>query len=356
MNLKPNDLGFAMPAEWTPHASVWTAYPADNDEWLGHLEAVRAEFAAFITTLSSFELVNLIVRDQETENDARARITSQNVMFHRFAHNDVWLRDCAPIFVTRGNEVAPIDWEFNGWGLKFDAALDNQIPDFVASFLETRAFKTGIVMEGGSLEVNGAGVALTTRQCLHSKFRNPNLSETDLEHALQDYLGIKKVLWLENGLEGDHTDGHIDTITRFVSENTIITCVCEDQSDPNFQTMQDNLEKLKSFTNLAEEPFTILELPLPKNRLEHTGDIASAQGLLGKRLPPTYANFYIANGAVIVPTYGDPNDAIALEILTPLFPDRAVIGLSSRAIINGGGSFHCVTQQQPVGEVWKPKS
>ena len=350
----PNDLGFSMPAEWMPHASVWTAYPADNDEWLGHLEAVRTEFAAFVDTLSRFELVNLIVRDQETENHARARITSQNVVFHRFAHNDVWLRDCAPIFVTKDSEVGATDWEFNGWGMKFDAALDNQIPDFVASFLGTLAFKTGIVMEGGSLEVNGAGMALTTRQCLHSKFRNPTLTETDLENALRDYLGIQKVLWLENGLEGDHTDGHIDTITRFVSENTIITCVCEDQSDPNFKTMQENLERLKTFTNLAGNPFTVLELPLPKNRLEHTGDIARDQGLLGERLPPTYANFYIANGAVIVPTYGDPNDGRALEILKPLFPERSVIGLSSRAIINGGGSFHCVTQQQPLGRIWAP--
>jgi agmatine deiminase len=345
----PNEFGYSMPAEWSPHASVWTAFPADNIEWLGHLEAVRDEFAVFIKTLSGFELVNLIVRDEETERDARARLAGANVVFHRFAHNDVWLRDCAPIFVTRGDEIAAVDWEFNGWGMKFDAQLDNQIPDFVADYLGAKVFKTGIVMEGGSLEVNGAGVALTTRQCLHSKFRNPNLTEQDLEKALNDYLGIKKVLWLENGLEGDHTDGHIDTITRFIDENTIITSVCEDASDVNFQTMQDNLERLKTFTNLDGKPFQILELPLPKNRLEHVGAIAQAEGLLGERLPPTYANFYISNGAVIVPTYNDPNDALALEILESLFPDRVVIGLSSRAIINGGGSFHCVTQQQPVG-------
>jgi agmatine deiminase len=353
VNFVPNDNGFTMPAEWMPHASVWTAYPADNLEWLGHLEAVRSEFAAFIKTVSNFELVNLIVRDEETEVDARARLEGAKVVFHRFAHNDVWLRDCAPIFVTREHEVAAVDWEFNGWGMKFDAALDNQIPDFVSGYLEMPLFKTGIVMEGGSLEVNGAGVALTTRQCLHSKFRNPKLSELDLEKALHDYLGIKKVLWLENGLEGDHTDGHIDTITRFIGENTIITSVCEDPNDANFQTMQDNLECLKSFTNLHGQPFTILELPLPHNRLEHLGEVAQSQGLLGERLPPTYANFYIANGAVIVPMYGDPNDQRALEILTPLFPDRQVIGLSSRAIINGGGSFHCVTQQQPAGQIAK---
>ncbi len=329
------------------------AFPADNIEWLGHLEEVRQEFAAFIRTLSSFELVHLIVRDEETETEARARLTGANVVFHRFMHNDVWLRDCAPLFVTKGNEVAAVDWEFNGWGMKFDAVLDNQIPDFVASYLEMPILKTGIVMEGGSLEVNGAGVALTTRQCLHSKFRNPNLSELDLEKALHDYLGIKKVLWLENGLEGDHTDGHIDTITRFVNENTIITSVCEDESDVNFQTMQDNLERLKTFKNLDGAPFKILELPLPKNRLEHVGEIAASQGLVGERLPPTYANFYIANGAVIVPTYNDPNDERALEILKPLFLNRQVIGLGSRAIINGGGSFHCVTQQQPLGEASK---
>jgi agmatine deiminase len=346
----PKELGFSMPAEWSPHAGVWMAFPADNTQWLGHLEEVRQEFAALIKTISIFESVHLIVRDEETELDARARLTAENVVFHRFAHNDVWLRDCAPIFVTKESEVAAVDWEFNGWGMKFEAELDNQIPDFVASYLEIPMFKTGIVMEGGSLEVNGAGVALTTRQCLHSKFRNPNLFESDLEKALNDYLGIEKVLWLENGLEGDHTDGHIDTITRFVNETTIITSVCEDRSDANFQTMQDNLERLKTFTNLDGKPFEIFELPLPKNRLEHVGEVAQSQGLLGERLPPTYANFYIANGAVIVPMYGDPNDGLALEILKPLFPNRKVIGLGSRAIINGGGSFHCVTQQQPLGK------
>ncbi len=336
-----------MPAEWAAHESVWTAWPSDNAEWLGHLEEVREEFASFITTLSGFELVNVLVRDLETETDARARLIGSNVVFHRFAHNDVWLRDCAPIFVSNTKQLVGTDWEFNGWGLKFDAELDNQIPDFVTKFLGLQSFKTGIVMEGGSLEVNGAGVALTTRQCLHSKLRNPSLSETDLEQALKDYLGIHKVLWLENGLEGDHTDGHIDTITRFVNETTIITSICDDPSDPNFKTMQDNLEKLKTFTDLEEQAFKILELPLPKNRLEHTGEIAAEQGLLGERLPPTYANFYIANGAVIVPIYNDPNDDKALEILNAAFPDHQVIGLSSRAIINGGGSFHCVTQQQP---------
>jgi agmatine deiminase len=354
MNDTPYSLGFSMPAEWTPHESVWMAYPADNQEWLGHLAAVRSEFVAFIAMLSGFETVHLIVRDEETESDARAKLEGVNVVFHRFAHNDVWLRDCAPIFVTKGHQVAATDWEFNGWGMKFDAELDNQIPDFVANYLGTRAFKTGIVMEGGSLEVNGAGVALTTRQCLHSKFRNPKLSEAEIEHALRDYLGIQKVLWLENGLEGDHTDGHIDTITRFIDENTIITSVCEDQSDPNFMTMRENLERLKTFTNLAGRPFKILELPLPKTRLEHVGEIARAQGLLGERLPPTYANFYIANGAVIVPTYGDENDDRALKILEPLFEGRVVIGLSSKAIIVGGGSFHCVTQQQPLGDIWQP--
>lgn len=328
-----------MPAEWAPHAATWTAWPYDDEKWLGMLEPVRREFAQFVNTLSRFEPVHLAVNDAESEADAKARL-SGNIAFHRIPHDDLWLRDSGAMFVRREDGlVGMVDWEFNGWGEKYAAAQDNQMPSYMAQYLGGYLFKPGIVMEGGSLEVNGKGVCITTRQCLLSPKRNPQLNEEDLEGYLSRYLGIDNVVWLGNGLEGDHTDGHIDTITRFVSKSNIVTAICEDESDPNYRTLQDNLEILQSLG-----AFNIIPLPLPQKPL-YLSD--------GDRLPPTYANFYIANGAVLVPVYGDPNDERALEILRPLFPERQVIGLSSRALITGGGSFHCVTQQQPVGAIWK---
>jgi agmatine deiminase len=346
----PKSLGFAMPPEWAAHAAVWTAWPDDNDEWLGHLDAVRDEFAALVRILARFERVELVVRSEATERDARQRLEGvENLRFHRQPHNDVWFRDCAPIFVKNAaGEVAAVDWRFNGWGGKFDAELDDQIPKFIAGITGSRRFETSVVMEGGALEVNGAGVLLTTKQCLLEKHRNPGMTMGDLERVLGEYLGVEKVLWLEDGLENDHTDGHVDTITRFVAERTIVTCVSEDETDPNHAVLERNLELLRGFTDLEGQPFEIVTLPLPKGRMVHTGEIAAREGMLGERLPPTYANFYIGNGCVVVPVYGDENDTRALEILRPLFPGREVIGLSSRALINGGGSFHCVTQQQPA--------
>ncbi|MBB6098773.1 agmatine deiminase [Deinobacterium chartae] len=340
----PRSLGFAMPAEWAPHAATWTSWPFDDELWVGHLEGVRREFAELVRTIARFEPVHLLVRDQEAEQDARTRLQGvSGVTFHRVPLDDVWFRDNGPLFVVRGQDVSFVNWEFNSWGQKFEWLLDTQAPEAVARFLEVAHWDQSVVMEGGSLELNGQGVALTTRQCLKSEFRNPGLDESDLEGILRDYLGIEKLLWLDAGLEGDHTDGHIDTITRFVDERTIVTCVCEDASDANFATMNDNLARLRAFTDAQGRPFEIVTLPLPANRLE----------LEGKRLPPTYANFYIGNGFVVVPMYGDPNDARALEVLRPLFPGREVIGLSSRELITGGGSFHCVTQQQPAGRIWK---
>ncbi len=343
--LTPKALGFTMPAEWAAHAATWTAWPYDDQKWVGYLEPVRQEFAAFVNTLAKFERVNLIVNDPESEADAKLRLESPNITFHRIPHNDSWLRDSGAIFVVKPpagqgeRTIAPVNWEFNGWGGKYPAELDNQIPQHMARILKAKLFNVGIVMEGGSLEVNGQGICITTRQCLLSPKRNPGLDEEDLETYLRDYLAIDNVIWLGNGLEGDHTDGHVDTITRFSSESTIVTSVCEDLEDPNHRSLQENLEILESLG-----AFRIVKLPLPKNPLWLDAET---------RLPPTYANFYLANGAVLVPTYGDPHDERALGILRPLFPGREVIGLSSRALITGGGSFHCVTQQQPIGQMWK---
>jgi len=340
-----HELGFRMPAEWAPHASTWTAWPHDDGQWIGMLEPVRREFAALVAAIAGSEPVDLLVADEESGEDARRRLSfaGQGVRFHLVPHQDVWLRDSGPIFVTRGDEVALTDWEFNGWGGKYPAALDNAIPTAVSRLLGgIRPFLPGIVLEGGSIEVNGNGHALTTRQCLLAPSRNPRLTERAIETVLRDTLGIDAVLWLDEGLEGDHTDGHIDTLTRFVSETTIVTSRADETADRNRAVLAANLERLRRARTSAGRPFRIVELPVPAARVEFEGE----------RLPLTYANFYITNGSVIVPTYGVPEDAAAVDVLRPLFPTREIVPLPARALITGGGAFHCVTQQQPAGRLW----
>lgn len=341
----PRDLGFAMPPEWAPHEATWMGYPADDELWFGHLGGVRDEYAHLVRTIARFERVELLVRDEESERDARARLGDANVRYHRVPLDDSWLRDSGPLFVTRGEkdpEVALVNWTFNAWGGKFEWENDDRIPEYVAQFLGMAHWDRPEVLEGGGLEIAGGGAGLTTRSCFLTETRNPGLTEEGYTFLLSDMLGVKKLLWLDGGLENDHTDGHIDTITRFAAENVIVTSVEADPSDANHATMEGNLEKLREMRTPGGEFYQIVELPLPANRLE------GAEG----RLPPTYANFYIGNGFVVVPQYGDPNDKKALDVLRPLFPGREVIGVPSRKIIEGGGSFHCLTQQQPAGRVW----
>lgn len=340
----PAQLGFAMPAEWHPHAATWMAWPHDDEQWIGMLEPVRREFTAFVEAIADREAVQLLVADDESEADARRRLTRGTIRFHRVPHQDLWLRDSGPTFLTRNSQVFLVDWEFNGWGEKYPADLDNQIPSHVARILGgVPLHSPRVIMEGGSIEVDGRGTVLTTRQCLLSPERNPGMAEAALETCLKDNLGVSQVLWLDQGLEGDHTDGHIDTITRFADERTIVTATCDDREDPNRAVLAANLDRLRSARATDGTPYRVVELPIP----------ARSAHFEGERLPLTYANFYIVNGAVLVPVYGDPHDANAIDILTPLFPGREVVPLMARALITGGGAFHCVTQQQPVGELWR---
>ena len=345
----PAAQGFAMPAEWTPHAATWTSFPFDDDLWEGHLEGVREEFVQLIAMIARFEPVMLNVRDEEVEREARARLEKtenglQNITFHRIPLNDVWFRDNGPLFVKNAEgQIALTDWTFNAWGEKYSPwDKDDCAPQEVAKTLGMKRFAFPQVMEGGALELNSRDVCLTTRSCLLSQHRNPNMAQNEIEAVLRDALGVKHLIWLEAGLEGDHTDGHIDTIVRFTDDQTIICSVEEDEDDPNFETMQRNLSLLQTLRDGEGNPYRITELPLPEKRLE----------LDGVRLPLTYANFYIGNGFVTVPIYDDVNDERALEILRPLFPGREVIGLKATSLITGGGAFHCVTQQQPEGEVY----
>ena len=339
----PRELGFRMVAEWEPHAATWTSWPFDDVLWCGHLEGVRREFAALVRTIARFEPVGLLVRDAEAERDARARLGGADVGYHRVALDDVWLRDNGPIFIrNRAGEVSLVHWAFNAWGRKFEWTRDTHAPTAVARALGLDYWKLDVVLEGGAVETSGDGVALTTRSCLLSPMRNPTLGEAGTGRYLRDYLGLETLYWLEQGLDGDHTDGHIDTVARFTDPRTIACSVEPNAADPNHDVTRGNLARLRSLTTAGGRPYRIVEVPLPANRLE----------LEGERLAPAYVNFYVGNGFVVVPQYGDPNDARALATLRPLFPGREVIALGSLEIMIGGGSFHCLTQPQPAGGLW----
>jgi len=343
----PVDLGYRMPAEWTPHAATWTTWPSDDELWEGELDGVRSEFATMVALLSRFESVVVNVADAEAEADAKARLQSAaadpaNVRYHRVPLDDAWFRDNGPIFLVNGaGQVALTDWVFNAWGGKYEAGRDTLVPAAVARELGMRRFAFPFVMEGGAVEVNDEGVLITTRSCLLAPTRNAQLDEADTEALLRAGLGVRQVVWLERGLEGDHTDGHVDTIVRFCDDATLVCAVSEDPSDENFAPLQANLETLLALRTPDEEAFTVVPLPLPQQRRLSDGRILAA----------SYANFYIANGVVLVPTFEDPLDERALELLRPLFPDRQVVGVPASRLITGGGAWHCVTQQQPAGEI-----
>lgn len=336
----PFEQGYTMPAEWAPHAATWMSWPFDEEMWHGHLTEVRAEYADFVKTIARFEPVHLLLRDAEARASAEQALSGvQDVTFHDIALDDVWMRDNGPIFVTdKKGSIRATNWEFNAWGRKYEWAQDNRVPPLVSQYLNMSRYDIPVVMEGGSLEINGLGVCITTEQCLLSDRRNPEMGKPELEGVLKEHLGFTQVIWLHLGLEGDHTDGHIDTITRFSDETTILTSMTHDATDINSARMQHNLEILKAARNAKGEAFKLVALPLPAARM-HLED--------GTRLPATYANFYICNGAVIVPQYDDANDKAALDVIRSCFPKHEVIGLPSRYIISGGGSFHCLTQQQP---------
>ena len=353
----PGSLGYHMPAEWNPHAATWTSWPFDDALWEGFLEGVRNEFAPLVATIARFEPVVLNVRDDEAEQDARQRIGAiaegapagdpmrdvlANISFHRIPLNDVWFRDNGPIFVRGDDGIALTDWVFNAWGGKYSPwDQDDRAPARVAERLDARRFSFPYVMEGGALDVNDRGVCLTTRSCLLSQERNPNLSELDIEALLSEGLGLGHVIWLEGGLKDDHTDGHIDTIVRFTDDHTILCTVADEDDGDNRETLGRNLEALKTLRGPGGDPFEVVELPLPEKRLY----------LHDKRLPLTYANFYVGNGFVVVPVYDDPRDEPALGIIAERFPEREVIGLRAENLVTGGGAFHCVTQQQPEGTI-----
>lgn len=336
-----------MPPERAPHAATWTSWPANDELWEGLLEPVREEVARLIATIARFEPVVLNVRDDASESDARRRLTQAGVpggfvMMHRVPLDDVWFRDNGPLFVVDEDaHVALTDWRFDAWGGKYEWKHDDRVPAQVARTLGMRRFDLPHVLEGGAIEVGDDGTVLTTRSCLLDRKRNPGLDPADYERLLREGIGATRVVWLDGGLVDDHTDGHVDTVARFADGHTIVCVVADEDDEANAATLDANREVLSGLLRPDGTAYRVVDLPLPRGRAERGG----------VRPPRSYANFYVGNGFVVVPTYDDPRDGEALEILAPLFPGREVVGLPAGALVTGGGAFHCVTQQQPAGEV-----
>jgi agmatine deiminase len=343
----PAELGFRMPAEWHAHAATWLTWPKDPETWPDRVPQVQEIFLQMMKALAPQEIINLLVDDEETETSVRTRLGfagAENIRFHPIRTVDSWIRDNGPNFLINSKgELAYNDWIFNAWGNKYEELKkDDLIPRLLEPVLNMPRFEPGIVMEGGSIEVNGAGCVLTTEQCLLNPNRNPQLTRDEIEQYLKSYLGVAKVLWLGEGIVGDDTDGHIDDIARFVTERTIVCAIEEDPADANYKLLQDNLDRLKRMTDAQGRPFEIVTLPMPGIVGGKSTDKRNLD-----RLPASYANFYIANRVVLVPGFGHPNDWRALDTIQRLFPERRVWGINCEPLVWGMGTIHCVTQQQP---------
>jgi agmatine deiminase len=338
-----------MPAEWEPHAATWLAWPHYKDDWPGKFETIPWVYAEIIRHLARHERVELIVNDAASEKRARktlalANALSDNIRFHRWPTDRVWTRDSGCTFVTTDETLSAVKWRFNAWAKYPNWKHDEKIGSLMAKAAEADEIrpsfgKQRVVLEGGSIDVNGHGTLLTTEECLLGKVqqRNPAMKRKDYEKLFADQLGIAKVIWLGSGIAGDDTHGHVDDITRFVSPDTVVTAIESDPDDPNYEPLRDNIRRLREATNQDRRSLSIVELPMP-------GPVVFE----GRRLPASYGNFYIANGLVLVPVFNDPNDRVALEILADLFPDREIVGIYSGDLIWGFGALHCMTQQQPA--------
>ena len=330
------------PAEWERHSACWLAWPSHLHLWRSNLAPAQAEFAALCRAIAEDggEALDLLVQDDAAEAEARRALAPvlAKVRFHRVPVGDIWLRDTAPVFVKDGaGSLAAACFRFNGWGGKYVLQGDDQVAGRVAALSGLPQLDHDWILEGGSVEVDGQGTVLTTRQCLLHPNRNPGMSQADIEAALRLGLGAEKVLWLDEGLINDHTDGHIDTLARFVAPGVVVCMEAADPADPNAATLGRLARDLAACTDARGRKLQVLRIPSP-------GVLEDDEGEL---MPASYVNFYIGNGTVIVPTYGSPNDEAAVAALAPLFPGRRVLGRSARAILSGGGAFHCITQQQP---------
>jgi agmatine deiminase len=341
----PSADGYHFPAEWEPHEATWLTYPHNDDSFPGKLESVYPSYMRFIAAIAQSEKVRINTPASFKERLLcqlhEANIDVGQVEIFERNSNDVWCRDHGPAFVVKDTankrQKAVIDWEFNAWGGKYPHDDDNRIAGAVAADFGLPVYRPGIVMEGGAVEFNGQGTLITTNACLLNPNRNPNLNRRQIEQYLCDYYGVHQILWLSGGIEGDDTDGHVDDITRFANTNTIITAVETDRNDTNYQPLQENLRILQNIRLLNGRQPDIVELPMPEPVIFN-----------GQRLPASYANFYITNDAVVVPTFKCPKDEPAMQILSGCFPDRKIVCIDSTDIVWGLGSFHCLSQQEPA--------
>jgi len=342
--------GFSMPAEWSPQAAVWLSWPVDDPRhWGGAKRDVMwAKFAEIAAGISRFETVRINApgKDHAAISLAcnKARIVPERLQLFDHEHNDVWCRDHGPIFVKHEEtgEVAVTDWGFNAWGGKFPPwDQDDAIPGRIAKALGLRSFKQNMILEGGAIEINGAGQLLTTEAVLLNPNRNPHLDRETIEQKLRDGLGVSEILWLKEGIEGDDTDGHIDDLARFVDQQTILACIDNSGSSSNRKILQDNLSRLRSFLGPNDRAFDVVEIPLP--------EACEVPGWRLPVLPASYVNFLIVNGGVLVPTFRQGrNDDRALGMVRELFPGREVVGIDCLDLVEEGGTLHCISQQQPL--------
>jgi agmatine deiminase len=334
MKATPKKAGYHMPAEWEPHEGSWLAWPKNLDTFpRGILEYVEEIYVKIIQELQKHEKVFLLVDDISCEERVHKKLQStKNIIFKHIKSVDVWTRDYAPIFVkNRNGKIAAIKWIFNAWGNKYnDLKADDETGNKIAKDAGVPVFRPGIILEGGSIDTNGKGILLTTEQCLLNKNRNKDLRREQIESYLREYLGVEKIIWLKQGIAGDDTDGHVDDFARFVSEDTVVCCVEEDPKDENYKPLKENFELLK------KSGLHVVKLPMP-----------DPVEMDGRRLPASYANFYIANDVVLTPIFNQKKDSIALEIIQRLFRDRKVIGIYASYLVYGFGGIHCITQQQP---------
>ena len=356
--VSPGRRGFRMPAEWEPHRATWIIWPHNRLDWEVKTSAVRWCFAEIVKELTKGERVALVVQDQAGRRQAERSLANvgtdlSQVEFYVIRTNRSWIRDCGPIFITRRAargrpSIALTDWGFNGWARYRAWTRDNAVPAQVAKILKMPRFPIRIryadqfrdvILEGGSIDVNGQGLLLTTEQCLlgRAQGRNPGLSRESIEYALKASLGIRKVLWLSGGIDGDDTQGHIDDVARFVAPNVVVAAVERDRNDSNYEPLQRNYQRLKSMKTSTGSSLRIVRIPMPR-----------PISFEDQRLPATYLNFYIANKSVLVPTFNDPSDRIALAKLERLFPSREVIGIHAGDLVLGLGALHCLTQQEPA--------
>ena len=360
MDETPRRVGLHMPAEWGPHAATWIAWPHNSQDWPGKFQPIPWVYGEIVRHLAMVEDVEILVQHAAAAERARRvlRRSGANlarIHFHLWPTDRVWLRDSGPIFLTPTGEhasappLALTDWRFNAWAKYDNWEHDNGVPARVAKLLDVPTWQPSmqlgdgtrhrVVLEGGSIDVNGAGALLTTEECLLSTVqqRNPGMSREQLERCFHEYLGVDRTIWLNRGIAGDDTHGHVDDIARFVEARTIVAAIEPNRDDENHLPLQENLDRLRSARGADGKPYRIVELPVP-----------SPVVFAGQRLPASYANFYVANGLVLVPTFNDANDRVALNILAEVFPGRSIVGIHSGDFIWGLGALHCMTQQQPA--------